>query len=247
MPELDIISAAAAYGGWIGEQRERFCCRFSENKQEAFRAIEREIFAKIAGKGETATCGRGCSVCCVLFIEASIQECEAIVYSLYRSPEKLSQFLRRYEDWRLKMRLSGNPLKRCEEILHRQQEEDLSQGDQEILLHGLASYHRQNMSCPFLDRGVCSIYEVRPYACANHYVTTPAEWCAAENWCNPRFPHRPKIYMTDTDRLYGLSFYHGDLSRPVVSFVPTTVYRILTEGLEYVARLTGINTLLDGK
>ncbi len=52
--------------------------------------------------------------------------------------------------------------------------------------------------------------------------------------------------MTDTDRLYDLSFYHGDLRRPVVSFAPTTVYRILTEGLVHVARLTGINALVAG-
>ncbi len=246
MPELDIISAAAAYAGRIGEQRERFCYRFCEKKQEAFRAIEEEIFAKIAAKAETATCSKGCSVCCVLFIEASVQECEAIVYSLYRSPDKLSQFLKRYEDWRLQMRLRGDPFERCEEILHGQQE-DLGQSDRETLLHALASYQRQNMICPFLDRGACSIYEVRPYACSNHYVTTPAEWCAAENWCNPGFPHRPKIYMTDTERLYDLAFYHRDLGKPVVSFVPTTVYRILTEGLDYIARLTGINTLLHGK
>lgn len=247
MPELDIISAAAAYAGLIGEQRERFCSRFSQEKQEAFQAIEGEIFAKIAAGGETATCHKGCSVCCVLFIEASIQECEAIVYSLYRGPDKMSRFLQRYEDWRLQMRLRGNPFDRCEEVLHGEQEDNLSQSDQEVLLRALSWYHRQNLTCPFLDHGVCSIYEVRPYACSNHYVTTPAEWCAAENWCNPRFPHRPRIYMTDTDRLYGLSFYHGNLRRPVVSFAPTTVYRILTEGLEYVARLTGIDTLLIGK
>ncbi len=247
MPELDIITADAAYAGRIGEQRQRFCYLFSQKKQEALHAIEGEIFAKIAGNGEISTCRKGCSVCCVLFIEASIQECEGIVYSLYRSPEILSQFLRRYEDWRLQMRLRGDPFERCDEILHGQPDGDLSQSDQETLLRALASYHRQNINCPFLDRGACSIYEVRPYACSNHYVTTPAEWCAAENWCNPGFPHRPKIYMTDTERLYDLAFYHRDLGKPVVSFVPTTVYRILTEGLDYIARLTGINTLLHGK
>ena len=246
MLELDIISATAAYAGRIGERRERFCSRFSQEKKEIFRVIEREILAKISANGEKATCRKGCSVCCVLFIEASIQECEAIVHHLYRNPDKMSQFLRGYQEWRLMMRLSGNPFERCEEILHARREEDIDQSDQETLLRALGLYQHQNMSCPFLDQGACSIYEVRPYACANHYVTTPAERCAAENWCNPSFPHRPRIYMTDTDRLYDLSFYHGDLKRPVVSFAPTTVYRILTEGLEHVAMLTGINSLVAG-
>jgi hypothetical protein len=75
-------------------------------------------------------------------------------------------------------------------------------------------------------------------------VTTPAEWCRAENWCNPGFPNRPKIYMTSIDDLYDCSFYQGSLGRPVIGFMPTTVYRILTGGLEYVSELTGIETLV---
>jgi hypothetical protein len=45
--------------------------------------------------------------------------------------------------------------------------------------------------------------------------------------------------MTSLDDVRGLEFYHGPLSRPVIGFMPTTVRRILGEGLDYIAALTG--------
>jgi hypothetical protein len=83
------------------------------------------------------------------------------------------------------------------------------------------------------------IHEVRPYVCANHLVTTPASWCRAENWCDPDAPHHPRIYMTAIDELYETVFYPQNLAKPVVGFMPTMVYRIMTEGDRYIRRLTG--------
>ena len=144
------------------------------------------------------------------------------------------------------MRSLGGAFALCEDILHRNGQERLSQVDQAMLLKALASYQQQNMPCSFLDGGECSIYEVRPYVCANHYVTTPEAWCQAENWCNPDFPNRPRIYMTELEEIDDRSFYLGNLSRPVISFFQTTVYRILTGGMPYVAEMAGFETLTAG-
>jgi Fe-S-cluster containining protein len=235
---------ANAFKGKIGRQREVFCVEFTRQKKESYHRIQNEITKQIETRDEKVTCHKGCSACCVLYIEASIQESEAIVYFLYHKPDLLSGFLGRYDFWRYQMRQLGDPFNRCEQILHEQREEELTRNDQQTLLDTLRLYHIQDISCPFLCDGICTIYEVRPYVCANHYVTTPSEGCQAVNWCNPAFPDRPMIYMTDIDEIYDLSFYFNNLSKPVIGFVPTTVYSILTEGLTYISKITGITGLL---
>jgi len=239
-----IIGMDDAYQGKIGQQREAFCIEFIRQKKESYKRIQNEIFAQIKIKDERVTCHKGCSACCVLYIEASIQESEAITYYLYQKPDILSGFLDRYDFWRHRMRLLGNPFSRCEKILHAQREEEINGIDRQTLLDTLRLYHSQNIPCPFLCDSICSIYDVRPYVCANHYVTTPSEWCQAVNWCNPEFPDRPTIYMTDIDEINDLTFYSRNLNKPAIGFVPTTVYYILTEGLTYITKITGITGLL---
>ena len=243
MPEMSVVSIETAYKGKVGLERRAFCSAFIEKKQDAFRRLERDVFAKIESNGERVTCHKGCSACCVAYIQASIQECEAIVYYLYENPTTLDSFLERYSRWRERMRSLGNPFLRCDEVLHQQYQGELSQSDQGILLGALSLYQEQDIPCCFLSDGACSIYSVRPYACVNHYVTTPAAWCRAGDWCEPQSPHRPRIYMTGVDDLYDISFYHENLRRPIVGFMPTMVYRILTGGLEYIAELTGFERL----
>lgn len=238
-----IIDRKQAFSGNIGKQREEFCAGFSRRKQESFRRIESEISDKIFARGETTTCRKGCSVCCVLYIEANIQECEAIAYYLYEHPQVLNSFLDRYERWREIIRGLGSPFSLCDRILHQRSQEKLTGSDQTALLSVLRRYQEQNIPCSFLDDRVCSIYEVRPYVCANHFVTTPEAWCRSENWCNSTFPSRPKIYMTTIDEINDFSFYHRSLGKPVMGFMPTTVYRILTEGLNYIADATGLENL----
>jgi Fe-S-cluster containining protein len=238
-----IITAIEAYKGEIGRLREEFCIDFIKQKSKSYNRIQDEIFRQIDSRDEKVTCHKGCSACCVLYIEACIQEAEAIVYFLYRRPDLLTGFLDRYDYWRDRMRQLGNPFSRCEQILHNQREDMTTGSDRQTLLDTLRLYHSQNIPCPFLNSGICSIYEVRPYVCANHYVTTPSEWCQAVNWCNPEYPDRPMIYMTDIDEINTLSFYFSDLGKPVMGFVPTMVYSILSEGLTYISRITGLACL----
>jgi Fe-S-cluster containining protein len=242
--ESHVIDKGRAYAGEIGRQRREFCVDYAGRKNESFRRIQRDIFAQIEAGSGSITCHKGCSHCCVLYVEADIQECEAIVYFLYQHPETMATFVRRYNAWRGRMRRLGNPFARCEEILHQHRDGRLEQSDQAMLLDALLLYQEQDIPCAFLDEGACSIYEVRPYVCANHYVTSPADWCRAVNWCDPAFPHRPVVFMTTIDEIYDRLFYHRTLDKPVIGFLPTTVYRLLTEGLEYVAHRTGLGSLL---
>jgi hypothetical protein len=52
--------------------------------------------------------------------------------------------------------------------------------------------------------------------------------------------------MTGLEEIDDRSFYHGNLSKPVISFFQTTVYRILTGGMSYVAEMTGLKELATG-
>ena len=236
-------NARDEYAGMVGRAREEFCARFIEKKQEVFRRIRNDVMAQISPEGAAVTCHKGCSVCCVQYVEAAIQECEAIAYYLHSNAGALAYFLQKHDDWRGRMRDLGNPFARCEEILHMHGQVELSHADRAALMDSLVRYHEQDIPCSFLDNGACSIYEVRPYVCANHYVTTPEEWCRARTHRESDDPYRPRIYMTSIDEIYDRSFYHGNLSKPVVVFMPTTVYRIVTGGLEYVAELTRLSTL----
>lgn len=216
-----------------------FCAGFTIQKKAALKLIDEEIKTIIRNENKEITCRKGCAVCCVLFIEANIQECAAIADYLGQQPNILKAFISRYENWRHQMRQRGDAFSRCEKILHEDPRSELSEEDRTLSIEALKNYQKQNIPCSFLDAGACSIYEVRPYVCANHYVTTPREWCRAENWCNSEFSDKPKIYMTDIDVIDDLCFYMK-LKKPVIGFMPTMVYRILTEGKDYINRITDI-------
>jgi Fe-S-cluster containining protein len=239
MTKRGFTSRESAYAGEIGSRREQFCLDYTSAKQEVFSRLQNEIFARIEADGGRVTCRQGCSACCIQYIEADIQECEAIVYYLCQRPPLMKGFLGRYEEWRSALRRLGGPFARCEELIHRQGGFDLTADDQSLLLKAMSTYHEQGIPCPFLSGDACSIHEVRPYVCLNHYVTTPSEWCREKDWYAADPSRRPRIYMTSLDHVHGLEFYLGALSRPVICFMPTTVYRILNEGLEYVVALTG--------
>ena len=43
--------------------------------------------------------------------------------------------------------------------------------------------------CPFLEKGVCSIYEARPFVCRKHVTLTSTNtWCNPDNSNNETFP-----------------------------------------------------------
>lgn len=229
-----ILNRETAYMGNIGKQREKFCISYIRHKQVVLDRIQREILKKIEGKGEMVSCQKGCSFCCLLYIEANLQECEAIVYYLYQNDNTLSLFLRHYPEWRDKMRQSGDIFKKCEQVLNDKRNAGYNTSSQQALADALLFYKLQSIPCPFLYSGICTIYEVRPYTCANHFVTTPAEWCSPLN------PRQPTIYQTTIDDdLFDLDFYPKSLDKPLITFMPLAVYRILNSGFACLSQMTG--------
>ena len=232
------LNREIAYQGKIGKRRENFCVNYIRRKQASLSRIQREVFERIERSGEEITCQKDCSFCCVLYIEANIQECEAIVYYLYENRPTLSLFLQQYPEWINRMRQSGDIFKRCEQALYGNRNAGENGSTQQALADALLFYKMQNIPCPFLYGELCAIYEVRPYTCANHYVTTPAEWCSPLN------PNQPKVYETIIDEvIFDLTFYYQRLSKPLITFMPLTVYEVLNRGLSYLSRVTSLESL----
>ena len=138
------------------------------------------------------------------------------------------------------MRLSGDIFYGCEQALDDKRIVGYDTSSQQALADTLLFYKMQNTPCPFLYSGICTIYEVRPYTCANHYVTTPAPWC------NPLNPEQPKIYKTMIDDEFSdLSFYPRDLDKPSIIFMPLAVHGILKGGFSSLSDITGLKELAD--
>jgi Fe-S-cluster containining protein len=240
--ELDsfALNREIAYKGQVGHLREEFCINFIQNKQEVLKELQKKHNEIALARSSAITCGKGCYHCCVLFVGASIQEGEAIVYYLYQNEGKLYHFLKTYPVWRARIKESGD-------LFRKQPPGDnkitagVGGGLQYENIGDLAEYARLNIPCPFLRDGICSIYEVRPFVCAGLIVTTPAEWC------NPRHPEhtRKKTYQISSTYLpKDRSFYGKDLEKPVWSFMPIMVYNMLEYGLAGMPGMAGMESLL---
>lgn len=233
------LSRDIAYKGKIGQMREDFCIRYIKDKQGVIRNIEKTQVEIAKSRGETVTCQKGCQFCCVQYVDAGIQEGEAIVYHLYQNEHILNNFLRTYPAWREKVRNAGDPFQKV--VHHWEKTDEGKWRDKKTVQGGLAELYRHTMAsilCPFLDNSLCSIYEVRPYTCVGCFATTPAELC------QPLNRNKAKIYTAvPPDVFDDTSFYYRNLEHPVQSFMPVMVYQILTYGLIGMPELPGLENL----
>lgn len=233
------ISREIAYKGKIGQMRKDFCIGYIKHKQEVIRGIEKTQLEMAGAKGETITCRKGCQYCCVLNVDASIQEGEAIVYYLYQNEGVLSNFLQAYATWGEKVRNSEDSFKKI--IHHRQKTENTNWKDKEVIqarLDEIGHYAMANIPCPFLKNAICSIYEVRPYTCSGLFATTPPQLCEPLNRDKAIFytAVHPDIF-NDT------FFYYRNLKSPVQGFMPLMVYQILNYGLIGMPEIPGLENL----
>ena len=229
------LNRAIAYMGQIGIQRKNFCNSYMLKKQEIFKELSRKQNEMTSSKSETITCGKGCYHCCMLIVGASIQEVELIVYYLYQNEELFNYFIKVYPLWISKIRevrsLLKEPLK-----LDIQPLSDKS-NKEKFEYNGFNNrliFARQKLYCPFLREGTCSIYEVRPFYCAGYIATTPGEWC---NPLHPNYFKRNGYQIFNVSLASDLSFYSGNLEKPVWSFMPVMVYDTLKYGTETLYKM----------
>ncbi len=229
------LNKAIAYKGKIGQKRAEFSQDYMARKQAMFREIEKDLTDQTAARGEKITCQKGCFYCCSQYISGTLQEAEPIVYYLYQHEVELANFMQGYPAWREKIRGTSPLFDDFADIFNKLSvegpTEDNLQSYQEITTRYLA----QNIPCPFLSEGSCSIYEVRPWCCASVASTTPGEWCS------PLTNEKPRVY-TSYLRPKEVPFFRDTKDLTIVP-VPLSVYEILKGGFTWLSAVPGLEGL----
>jgi hypothetical protein len=227
-----------AYLGDIGQKRREFCIDFIKKKQDIIKQMQESQLEAVKAKGEEITCHKGCDYCCHFYMHASIQECEAIVYYLYNNNNILEAYIKNYAEWRKKLSENGDIFKNCAQLWYEKRAPGAGQKEEDAYNAESARYRDQELACPFLIDGACSIYDVRPYLCVGIVSSTPSEWCAKSS------QNTPTIYRTQTSAIFDKSFYFKDLDDYIFAFFPITVYYILEGGYETIGIITGLKDLV---
>ena len=223
-----------AYLGDLGRKREQFCTELIAKKHGIFAEFKNSQAEAAAKDGGTITCGKGCSGCCQAYMQASIAECEAIVYYLYRDEEALRAFLVNYPSWRQKLAENGDIWRECGDRWEKKQKDTTNETARSELVESEKRYLNQRLPCPFLADNACTIYEVRPLTCAALVSTTPPDWCV------PGSKNSAKMYVSRHPLLFDASFYYNKLDEAILAFMPLVVYRILEGGYEFLGKIPGL-------
>jgi hypothetical protein len=219
------INKDIAYLGLIGRRRRDFCQKFTEKKTGYLASTRQAQINRAAEKGKVITCQKGCRFCCCAYVEAWLQECEAIVYHLYQNPAKMAAFLQKYPTWRQKVHTGGDLYRQC------RSSSATNQGTGEFDDKSRGDYYQQQIACPFLDEaGSCAIYEVRPYSCAALFSLTPTQYC------QPGSAYEAEAYRAfNVEATRDNAFYYGEFSAPIIAFMPIAVHGLLTQGVRFLS------------
>ena len=232
------LNQAIAYKGKIGKMREDFCRQYITRKQTFLKEIEKDQVDKVTAMGEKITCHKGCSTCCSQYILGTLQECEAIVYYLYQHETVLADFVRAYPLWRAKVRENESVFQSIRDAVARSCIEGFTEENRQAYEDANARFLLQNIPCPFLSKGACSIHEVRPWNCAKPVVTTPSEWChPSTNLKNDK----PNVYVSQLVP-EEMPFYRNTEALNVL-LVHLGVYEILEGGFMWLSDIAGLGGL----
>lgn len=118
-----------------------------------------------AGSGQTVQCQKGCSNCCSYLVPLSMPE-------VFRLREELSAMGEDFASCVLNTSLACK-----EKILDIHAFQKLHINDHYEISEISRWYAELRLPCPFLSKGLCSIYRQRPLACREHMVTSPSSLC----------------------------------------------------------------------
>jgi Fe-S-cluster containining protein len=102
------------------------------------------------------------------------------------------------------------------------------------MLDALRRYRQQEILCPFLVKGACAIYEVRPYTCAALVAVTPPENC------QPARAGQAKTYLTPTPEVFDSAFYYKKIEELFLTFMQLVVYNLLVYGYTLLENIPGL-------
>ncbi len=235
-PDYIALNRAVAYKGAVGRARAEFCQDYAARKQAQIAAIGAKLHDDLAAQGQAISCGRGCAHCCHLFVVASLQECEAIVYYLYEHEEVLQHFLQSFPAWRDCILQNERCFRRINQLHERITLNVATAEESQRFDEECGNYARAYIPCPFLKDKACTIYPVRPYVCAEVVAVTPSDWC------NPAHPRNTEVhyFKASFKRADDMPYFAHPKSNQIFSSLPFLVYRLLEEGYDALATVPGL-------
>jgi Fe-S-cluster containining protein len=123
-------------------------------------------------EGRSLSCRKGCAACCRMLVPLSPPEAFALREYVEQLPaDRRSLLLTRHSRTKDRLVREGlwDRLNDVAEASRPVPDEELDPINQ--------AYYALRIPCPYLENEMCSIYEVRPAACRELLVTSPAELC----------------------------------------------------------------------
>lgn len=239
---LDSIrfNAKIAYLGAIGRKRQAFCIKYIKHKRKLIELISNKQIQAAQINSKTISCHKGCCYCCDEIFSISIQEGEAIVYYLYQHQNALNAFIQAFPRWLSQARKHEDIFMRRQQVATKGFQGQMTLTEMvDALGKEASSYWKLQIHCPFLNGGECLIYDVRPWACASLFSTSPTEWCS------PSSIHKPNIYLAKLPTTPDLPFWDSRIAGRYEGNMPNMVYRLLTESIKFLSELPGLDKLLE--
>jgi Fe-S-cluster containining protein len=228
-----------AYSGEIGRLREQFCVDYTAYKKIMISRGEQLLRDELVGAGQTISCKKGCDKCCALYVFANLQEAECITYYLYQHEDVLKHFLSAYRDWHKGLGSMITKMERLNRMVAKGATERLTLPEMERFQADIHAYTMSRLPCPFLVNNDCSIYEVRPFACARLVATTPAEECQYDDPAANRAKYRHWGFKIEDD----MPYFIKTRERVVSGCAPELVHSILEGGYPFLAGIEGLEKL----
>lgn len=228
------INSRIAYEGLVGRERKEWCEDYIAWKAAQLHEMAVGQRRAEADSGKQISCVKGCSFCCSQHVAASLQECEAIVYWLHQHKDQREAFIARYTAWRSSLRGHEEVFQEATQAGSMSMSNPFDVSAREFFMQKAEAYGQLNITCPFLDNGVCSIYPVRPFVCASHVVVSLPEHC------KPSRPERPALLLGAPAPAVEPPYFRGPRDSVMFSPTPLLVYEIINGGFIYLNDLPGL-------
>jgi hypothetical protein len=234
------LNMEIAYKGEIGRKREKFCIDFIAGKHEIFKQMSARQNEIAASNSEAISCQKGCAYCCLLFVSASIQEGEAIVFHLYQNKDVMSKFIDNYPLWREKVRKGGDLFIRPRTPLTGLPAK-ITVIQQAVLSWEILPDMPSTDTLSVLDKRVMfylrgtAVRLCRPYS---HHTGRMVQYQQP-----PNLKNRKSHQVFDKNMSMDTSFYYGRLEKAIGSFMPIMVYNLLKSGISGVPVIPGLENL----
>jgi Fe-S-cluster containining protein len=122
--------------------------------------------------GQRISCARGCAACCRMLVPVSPPEAFALRAMVAGLPaERRQAYQRSIADAQAKLEQAGL-LAQLRQVA--ETDRPLTDDTMEPINR---AYFALKLPCPYLENEACSIYDDRPAACRELFVTSPADWC----------------------------------------------------------------------